>query len=112
MPNVTSSHRCLILALNGLQFRSHPSLPPDVPTWDALSSFRPCNPPSSEMVEAEMNSTNDLQCYIFEQGDNGGTEILVIFPDCQTLATVLRLCQVELQFWLPNKFPLILFHPL
>ncbi|KAL5105902.1 hypothetical protein TcWFU_008230 [Taenia crassiceps] len=90
--SVSSSH--IVLPLHGLRWSSLRYLPSDLPAWGSSSSsgYRP-HRLSSEMFESEANAVSSLQCYFFEHEDNGGTQIIAIFPNKQAATSVLSLCQ-------------------
>ncbi|CDS36334.1 Rho GTPase activating protein 21 [Echinococcus multilocularis] len=92
-PDSVSSSR-IVLPLHGLQWSNLRHLPSDLPTWGSLSSsaYRlHCSP--SEMFEFEANAVDDLQCYLFEHEDNGGTQVTAIFSNRQAATSALSLCQ-------------------
>ncbi|VDK36469.1 unnamed protein product [Taenia asiatica] len=84
----------IVLPLQGLQWSNLRYLPSDLPTWgSSSSSSRRLNRLSSEMLEPEANAASDLQCYFFEHEDNGGSQIIVIFPNNRAAASALSVYQ-------------------
>ncbi|KAL5961437.1 Rho GTPase-activating protein 21 [Taenia solium] len=90
--SISSSY--IVLPLQGLQWSSLRYLPSDLPTWgSSSSSAHRLHRLSSVMLESEANAASGLQCYFFEHEDNGGTQIIVIFPNNQAAASTLSVCQ-------------------